>query len=192
MKRMLVLGVLAAACASGKSTFNSAVDLKAAPALSRVFVVARMKNTGFNEKVYQGFEKGMRARFADCRVETLSMHIDDMDLDPEKRFEDARAKFRPDAVLVIRQAGGSVILGRGGTNSDLILEMQFFDSRTKKAFWHAKTQLSLLTNNMYVDDGASGEKFATDTVARLKTDGLLHDCKEPAPEKEASAAPAAG
>lgn len=60
MISICVLGLIAvlAGCSHSKSTFNSAVDLNAAPALARVLVFARMKNTGFNEKVYQGFERG--------------------------------------------------------------------------------------------------------------------------------------
>lgn len=126
----------------------------------------------------------MRAGLADCGVESEALHVNDMDLDPERRFRDARARFKPDAMLVVREAGGQVVIGRYGTSSDLIVDMQLFDSKTDKSFWHARSELSLLTRNLYADDGASGERFARDTVERLRTDGLLKNCKPPAPAAE--------
>jgi hypothetical protein len=178
---LCALGLAAGAlgCASGKSTFNSAADLRAAPSMGRVFVLARMKNTGFNEQVYAGFDRGMRAGFGNCGIQSETMHVNDMDLDPAKRFQSAKARFNPDAVLFIQQAGGNVVIGQGGTSSDLIMDMQFFDSRTQKPFWHARSQFSLLTRNVYVNDGASGERLARDTIERLRSDGLLKDCREP-------------
>jgi hypothetical protein len=188
MRTALFIAAFAAsiACAHAKSTFNSSADLSAAPPLGRVFVLSRMKNTGFNEKVYEGFEKGLRDGFGYCGVRSATMHVNEMDLDPEKHIADAIAKFGPDAVLVVRQAGGNIVVGTYGTNSDLIIDMQFLVEKASKPFWHAKSEVTMLTRNMYADDAATGAKFASDTVERLRVDGLLHDCKPPPAQTKTS------
>ncbi|MFL5380649.1 MAG: hypothetical protein ACJ787_22255, partial [Myxococcales bacterium] len=161
--------VLAFGCSSGKTTFNSKADLQAAPPLTRVFVISRVQNAGFNNKVYEGF--------GSCGVQSEVMHVNDMDLDPDQRFAEALERFHPDAVLFVRQSGGNVIIGQYSTNSDLIIDMKFLAPDAKKPFWHARSEFTMTTENMYRDDTATGTKFANDTIDRLQVDGLLKDCK---------------
>jgi len=182
------LAVLAFGCASGKTTFNSKVDLQSAPPLTRVFIMSRVKNAGFNKNVYEGFDKGIREGFGSCGVQSEVMHVNDLDLDPDQRFAEAVERFHPDAVLFVRQSGGNVIVGQYSTNSDLIIDMQFRAPDAKKPFWHARSEFTMTTENMYRDDTATGAKFANDTIDRLQVDGLLKDCKagpQP-PEQEVS------
>jgi hypothetical protein len=176
----VALAAAALGCASGKATFNSSIDPTATPRLTRVFVMSRIKSAGFTEEVYSGFEKGMRAGFADCGVQTETMHVDEMDLDPGKRFEQAVRKFDPDAVLMIRHVSADVVASQHGSlDSDLIIDMQFVAYHENKPFWHAKSQLSIMTKNMYIDDEKSGLRFANATIERLRSDGLLKECKSP-------------
>jgi hypothetical protein len=182
----LGLAINTLGCASGRVVFNSSADLEAAPPLARVFVLARVKSEGFNEQVYRGFQQSLGLGLASCGVKSELMHVNDLDLDPKERFAQATSRFQPDAILYIREAGGSVIIGTYGTNSDLLFDMRLFDAnKGEKPFWHARSMFSVLTRNLYIDDTASGERFAQEIIKRLQADGVLKGCKAPEPEEKA-------
>ncbi len=163
-------------CASGKATFRSTADLSGAAPITRVFAYVNMKSKGFTDELYVGFEKGLTSGFAACGVKSAIMHVDPLALDPKARFKDALVQFNPDAALFIKRDGGNITIGQGGTNSDLIFELSLVESKTDKRRWFARSEFSVLTRNMWADDKASGEDFASSIVNQLQADGVLKGC----------------
>jgi hypothetical protein len=163
-------------CASAKARFNSKADLDGAVPIAKVLVFTNMKSKGFTDRVNAGFEKGLMAGLAACGVKGEILQADPLALDAKEKFQATLATLQPDAALFIKRDGGNITVSSGGTNSELIFELQLVEMKTKKQRWLARSLLNLLTNNVFADDNASGEDFGAGIVNRLQQDGVLKGC----------------
>ncbi len=178
------LGLALSGSGCARIKINSTVNLMAAPVVERVLVVADITNHAFNQEMYRGFERGMRAGFTACNVKNDVMQVYELEVDPTDRFAKARTRLQPDSVLLIRADGGTYYIGEYGDRVDLFFKMDL--SRANKLhtpYWRAKSQLNAATRNMYGTDTQTGELFAHAIIERLQKDGVLKGCKaqEPAP-----------
>lgn len=118
------------------------------------------------------------------------LHFDAMDVDPKATLTQAMERFQPDAVLVIRPAGGDVAIGQDGTTGDLIYDFIVSDVKAKKDTWRAKSSFHVLSRNMYADEQGYGRTFADGIVKELRTVGVLPcPVAQPKAAAQASAAP---
>lgn len=192
MARVLVAVFVAllTGCAGSPPVFNSKPDLEGASRVDRLFVFANVKNKAFTDDVYAGFEPAMKRGLALCNVKSELLHFDAMDVDPKATLAGAIEKFQPDAVLIIRPAGGDVAIGQYGTTGDLIYDFIVSDVKAKKDTWRAKSSFRVLSRNMYADEQGYGRTFADGIVKQLRTDGVLQcPVAQPKATAQASAAP---
>jgi len=178
----LTVALAVSGCARGRAEFRSTLERPLAKPLERLLVLARVKNKAFNEDLWRGFRSGLTKGFLGCGLKASAVeHPEDLESEKEwaGRVARARAELRPDAVLILRGTGGDVVIGRYGTNSDLHYDLGLLEPEAKDPFWSARAKYSVLTRNLYVDDQASGERFATEIVKRLEADGVLKGCRWP-------------
>ena len=172
----LLASLVVAGCASGRTNIKSRADVDNVAPISRLFILVNMKSKFFSERAYDGFQSALRGGLSNCSVNAEVMHTDPLELDPNKRLAEANARFRPDSMMTIKAAGGSVTTGSGGSSSALIFELKIRELKSNRLTWDAKSQFSYLTGNLFTDDRASGERFATQTITQLRADGVLGNC----------------
>lgn len=184
MSRCLLVALtllVAAACARSNATFRSSLDKPRATPMERVLVLANVRSRAFNEEVYRGFEKALQGGFTSCGLqEARVLHTDSLENEAQwkTRVADATAQLKPSAILMIRGVTGDVLVGRYGTNADLVYELKLFEG--PEVYWSARVKLTMLTRNLYADDAASGAKFGWSIVRQIEADGLLKGCSWPA------------
>lgn len=169
---------LLAGCASGNAAFNSRTGDPASVPIGRVLVYFNVQSPVFTGSLNSGFVSGTKKQLESCGLQVTTLEFDPLELDMKRRFALLLLQTTPDAVLTLGRRGGRVTSGSGGTSGTLNFEAKLAEAKTNKTLWQAGIAYRTLTNNGFTDDSASGERFASQLVARLASDKAISGCPQ--------------
>ncbi len=168
--------VLLTGCASGGAVINSqAVETTSKP-VTRVLVFVNAKSQHFTGTLYSTFVEATQRRIESCGVSVTVLEFDPLEIDMRAKFDNTLKEVRPDAVIWFSRDGGNLLIGDGGVSGNLYFNASMTDGRGEKAIWRARINYSTLTQNMFINDRQSGERFAGQFVSRLASDRLITKC----------------
>jgi hypothetical protein len=98
---------------------------------------------------------------------------DPLDLKPRESLNKAMNDFQPDSVLTITRTSGQVVISQGGNNANFDVMLRYSTVIPKAEFWTAKTDVRVLTANLFTNDKKTGEKVGAQFVDLMKNDGVV-------------------
>jgi hypothetical protein len=167
---------LVAACASGGAQINSRTNMDGAGPIKRVLVFYNAKSTHFTGALYTNFVSATQRRLESCGLSVTYLEFDPLELEMRKKLTTSIERFAPDAVITIVRSGGNLVSGSGGVSGNLYFDASAVNRQNTKTLWKARIDYRTLSQNPFVDDKQSGEKFAAQFVARMAADRLIADC----------------
>jgi len=160
-------------CASGSAKFESRVQAGSIPLFNKILVNLNVESRNFNKDISAGLQTSLVASLANCGI-VASIHIKDpLDLYPNKTLAQKIDDFKPEAVLTITRTGGQVLIGEGGNQADFDVMLRLRQTRPSIEVWTAKSDVRLLTQNMFSNDVKSGERLGVKFFEVMKKDGVI-------------------
>jgi hypothetical protein len=172
---VVALVTSSSACASGKTTFNSRVEVANAGPVKRLVVFESVESPGFGHDMRVGLAAALTNRLSMCGVTARLLHAQSSDPDPAARVAAYVKEFQADAVLLIKAAGGVVVNG-DETESALIFELKLIETAALRMTWQARAMFEVRSQSVWINDTDSGANFGTSIVSRLRDDRVLAGC----------------
>lgn len=163
---LIVLSGLAAGCApSTRLVTNKAPDYRADP--KRIYVLFPAVDE-FGQVFDQTFLSKTAEFTRPCGATVQGTTITGLELDQNASLAAVRA-FNPDALLVLRRAGGTK--DPYGRLIHVAFNIEFVDGRSSRTVWRAKADFH--RGGLLIPIEPRAETFAADVTGRLKADGIL-------------------
>lgn len=170
---VVTLALALASCASGHLTATTRVQTEHVPKVSKTMILMNVESRHFNKALVSGLQESLTSSFASCGV-VVEMHTKDpLDLNPKESMSKAMNAFQPDSVLTILRTGGEVLIGDGGNNASFDVTLRFSTVKPREEFWTAKTDISVLTANLFTNDKKSGQTIGNKLFELMRKDGLV-------------------
>ena len=169
----LLSSLALAGCASGHLKSESRRQTSEVPKIERLFISLNVENRNFNQTLAAGVERALKSSLVDCGVASHFMRRDPLDLKPADSLKKAISAFRPDAILFITRTGGQVLVGQGGNQYSVDLMLRLRGVTPNIEYWTAKSEAQILTANMFIDDGKSGEKLGAKFLELMRADVVI-------------------
>ena len=181
-----------------RPSFVSRANLEESAPVERLLVIASLRGPIFDdddddddsdqENLTRGFAVGLTSRLTSCGVRSKVLFEDPLEFHPETRIAESLRALQASAILSINTIGGTRTIGttpsvgglggrRQRPNSTLAIEFKLADAVSNRSFWLARSKLVLKSEDL--GDPAVGVDFATDLVAKLRSDGILNGCPPP-------------
>jgi len=175
---IVVFAASASACtpgSSGRTTFNSRVEVANAAPVKRLLVIESVESPGFGHDMHVGFAAALANRLSVCGVAARLLQAQSLDSDPGARVLANVQEFQADAVLLIKAEGGR-IMNSADTDSALIFDLKLIETASQTVTWQAKSQFEVRLNSIWIYDTDSGISFGTSIVSQLRDDRVLTGC----------------
>jgi hypothetical protein len=170
------LAALLGGCASGHATFNTKTQMDGVPPIKKLMVYLNVKSRAFDGPLRTSFIDTVRARLLSCGVEVAVLEYDPLELDMKKKAMDTTAAFGPDATLFMVRDGGNLTQGNGGLMGQLYFDLKAFEKSSSRQVWTARLSYQTLSQNMYIDNAKSGQRFGAEFVAQMAKDHFVTGC----------------
>ena len=172
------LAALLGGCASGHASFNTRTQMDGVGPVKRLFVYLNVKSEAFDGDLRTSFIASTRAKLESCGVTVSVLEFDPLEFDMKKKTMDSVAAFGPDASLFMVRDGGNLTRGTGGVHGQLYYNLQAVDKTSGKQVWTARLSYQTLSQNMYVDNTKSGERFGAELVSQMARDHFIAGCPD--------------
>ncbi len=160
-------------CASGSAKFESRVQAGSIPLFKRILVNLNIESRNFNKDISAGLQTSLVASLANCGI-VATIHVKDpLDLSPNQTLARRMDEFKPEAVLTITRTGGHILIGQGGNQADFDVMMRLRQTKPSVEVWTAKSDVRLLTQNLFTSDVKSGERLGVKFFEVMKIDGVI-------------------
>jgi hypothetical protein len=163
-------------CASGGAVINSQTVETTSKPVTRALMFVNAKSPHFTGALYSTFVESTRRRIESCGVSLAVLEFDPLEIDMREKFDSTLRAVRPDAIIWFSRDGGNLLIGDGGVSGNLYFNASMTDGRGERTIWKARVNYSTLTQNMFINDRQSGERFAGQFVSRLAADRLITKC----------------
>lgn len=171
-----VAAAVLAGCASGGAQINSRATEAGLQPAKRLVLFLNAKSTHFTGALYTSFVGATQRKLQSCGVSVTTVEFDPMDLDMRQKLAQTLERVDPDTLLFFVRNGGNLVSGSGGVSGSLYFDTEASDKKKSKTLWKARIDYRILTRNLFADDNQSGERFASQYVARLAADKLVVGC----------------
>jgi hypothetical protein len=162
-------------CASSLVTITSRTEAPDVAPLKRLLVVANVDPASFTGLMHRSFDSTWMDRLNACGVQSAILNSTAMDINIEKNLVAAAQAFQPNAILMIRSAGGQVWINRD--QRSVRFEMKIIDVETQKTTWMASSVLEISAGYMTDQQRQEvGANFASSILSRLRHDSVLTSC----------------
>jgi PBP1b-binding outer membrane lipoprotein LpoB len=172
---ILATSIIIAGCASSNTKVESRIQVAKVPDFSKMFIAFNVESRFFNKDIASGLQQSLLTSLASCGVVAEVYVKDPLDLKPQQTFIDKMKVFNPDSLLSVVRTGGNVVIGQGGNNAKFDVTLRLYKTNPRQEVWTAKSDVSILTENLFVNDVKSGEKMGLGFFEIMKKDGLI--CK---------------
>jgi hypothetical protein len=143
------------------------------PSFKKMFVNINVESRNFNKTVAESLKTTLVSSLATCGVVTSVYVKDPLDISPEKTFKKQYDEFRPDSTLSVVRTSGQVVIGEGGNSGRFDVMLLVHKTNPRTEVWTAKSDVNLLTSNLFTNDSKSGEKIAQQFFEIMKKDGVI-------------------
>ena len=170
------LAALLGGCASGHATFNTKTEMDGVGPVKKLLVYLNVKSEAFDGDLRTSFIAATRTRLQSCGVTVSVLEYDPLEFDMKKKALDTATAFGPDASLFMVRDGGNLTRGTGGIHGQLYFNLQAFEKLQGKKIWTARLSYQTLSQNMYVDNSKSGDRFGAEFVSQMARDHFIDGC----------------
>lgn len=172
---LLIVALILTGCASGSIKVDSRLQTSDIPVFKKMFVNINVESRNFNKTVADSLKSTMVSSLATCGILTSVYIKDPLDVKPEQTFKKQYDEFKPDSSLSIVRTSGQVIIGDGGNHGRFDVMLRVHKVNPRAEVWTAKSDVNLLTGNLFTNDAKSGERIGQQFFEIMKRDGVI--CK---------------
>ena len=170
---LIIVASILIGCASGSAKVDSRVQSSNIPAFKKILVNLNVESRNFNKEIVSGLQTSLASSLATCGITSTIYVKDPLDINPKQTFAQRMNDFKPDAVLVITRTGGQVLIGEGGNRAEFDVMMRLRQTTPSLEVWTAKSDVRVLTQNMFSNDVKSGEKLGIKFFEVMKKDRVI-------------------
>jgi hypothetical protein len=163
------------ACASGSAKVDSRLQTTDVPTFKKMFVNINVETRNFNKTVADSLKTTLVSSLATCGIVTSVYVKDPLDINQAQTLKKQYDEFKPDSSLSIVRTAGQVLIGDGGNSGKFDVMLRVHKTNPRTEIWTAKSDVNLLTGNMFTNDTKSGERIAQQFFEIMKKDGVI--CK---------------
>jgi hypothetical protein len=160
-------------CASGHIKSESRVQATEVPRVQRLLINLNIESRNFNQSMVAGVEESLKKLVSQCGISSQFIKYDPLDLRPMETQRNIAKNFRPDAVLNINRTGGQVLRSQGGNQASFDIMLRLRNSASNTEYWTAKSDVQILTANMFIDDRKSGQRLGERFFELMKSDRVI-------------------
>jgi hypothetical protein len=164
-----------AACASGYTKIDSKLQTDDVPIFKRMFIVLDVESKFFTKEIEAGLQKSLVSSLSSCGIVSTVYVKDPLDIKPEQTYAKKFREFQADSLISIVRTAGHVLVGRGGNEADFDLMLRIYKLNPKVEVWTAKSDVSILTANPFVNNMKTGEKLGLEFFEKMRKDNVI--CK---------------
>jgi len=163
-----------AACASGGAKVDSRVQSNESLKFKKMLISLNVESRNFTKSLADGMQNSIVSSLAGCGIEAVVYVKDALDINPNKTLADKMRDFQADSMLSIVRTGGQVLISDGGNNANFDVMLRLYKLKpTSSEVWTAKSDVSVLTQNLFVNETKSGERLGIKFFEVMKRDGVV-------------------
>jgi hypothetical protein len=169
---ILVVSILIG-CASGSTKIDSRVQSSSIPSFKKILVHLNVESRNFNKDIVSGLQASLASSLATCGITSSTYVRDPLDINSKQTLAQRMNDFKPDAVLAITRTGGQILIGEGGNQAEFDVMMRLRQTTPLLEVWTAKSDVRVLTQNIFTNDVKSGEKLGVKFFEVMKKDRVI-------------------